>query len=118
MNKLFILILVISFYILHYYFTYENFDGITDLGNIEKNPVYVHLYTDKGDKLNVTLISKPFGSDNAYKQYLINKPNKIYLGISSYMEFPYIPSNPNDKYVDIKNAITMNSNYNTFYHDM
>ena len=106
MNKIYIvLIIIVIFYLItsNNINLFENFDGVTDLEEIEKNPIFVSLYTDKGKKLNVTLISKPFGGPKAYKQYLVNKPNKIYLGITSYMEFPYIPSNPNDKYYDVKN---------------
>ena len=80
----------------------ENFDGITDLEGIEKNPIFVNLYDDKGNKLNVTLISKPMYSSDDFKQLLVNKPNKIYLGITSYLEFPFTSSNPQDKYMDIK----------------
>ena len=98
----------------------ENFDGITDLEKIETNPVFVNLYDNKGNKLNVTLISKPFGGDNDFKQYLVNKPNKIYLGISSYMEFPYLPSNNLDNYIDIRDQIKDNKfkDRPSYYNDM
>jgi hypothetical protein len=98
----------------------ETFDGITDLEKIDKNPVFVNLYDNKGNKLNVTLISKPFGGDTDFKQYLVNKPNKIYLGISSYMEFPYLPSNNIDNYVDIKDKIEDKNlnNRPSYYNDM
>ena len=52
--------------------------------DIEKNPIFVNLYDNNGKKLNVTLISKPLFSDKDFKQLLVNKPNKIYLGITSY----------------------------------
>jgi len=111
-----VLIIIILFYLItSYKYNNECFNGITDLDEIEKNSIFVNLYTDKGEKLNVTLISKPFGGLKAYKQYLVNKPNKIYLGITSYMEFPYIPSNPKDNYIDIKNY---NNNGNIYYFDM
>jgi hypothetical protein len=98
----------------------ENFDGITDLEKIDTNPVFVNLYDNKGNKLNVTLISKPFGGDNDFKQYLVNKPNKIYLGISSYMEFPYLPSNNIDDYIDIKDKLNNKelANKPSYYNDM
>ena len=97
---------IIIFLIIVNLYTYncknENFDGVTDLNGIEKNPIFFDLYDDKGNKLNITLISKPLFKCNDFKQYLVNKPNKIYLGITSYMEFPFLPSNPLDKYQDFK----------------
>jgi hypothetical protein len=60
---------------------------------------FVHLYDNHGNKLNISLISKPFGYDSDYKLFLNNINKYIYLGITSYMEFPYLPSNPMDNYV-------------------
>jgi len=99
----------------------ENFDGVTDLEGIEKNPIFVDLYDNRGTKLNVTLISKPMYNDTDFKQLLVNKPNKIYLGITSYLEFPFTSSNPNDKYMDIKDIYNKNKKsdgYNPNYYDM
>jgi hypothetical protein len=61
------------------------------------NP-FVHLYDDEGNKLNVVLICQPLGSDDQYRKYMENMSKIIFLGISSYMEFPYAPSNPEDNY--------------------
>ena len=81
-------ILIIVFLIVVNLYVYEcdneHFDGVTDLEGIDKNPIFVHLYDDKGNKLNVTLLSKPMFNNIDFKQLLINKPNKIYLGITSY----------------------------------
>ena len=60
---------------------------------------FVHLYDDKGNKLNICLISQPIERDSDYKLYLTNIDKFIYVGISSYMEFPYVPSNPEDNYI-------------------
>ena len=114
-----VILIVINLYV--YKCQKENFDGVTDLEEIEKNPIFVHLYDDKGNKLNVTLISKPMYEAKDFKQLLVNKPNKIYLGITSYLEFPYVSSNPKDKYMDIKEYIKKDKNidgYNPNYYDM
>lgn len=95
----------------------ENFDGVTDISGLDKNAVFVNLYDNNGNKLNVTLISKPFGGSDDFKQYLVNKPNRIYLGITSYMEFPFMPSNPEDNYIDIKYK-KENDGKNEHYFDM
>ena len=40
---------------------------------------YVNLFDQKGNKLNVILISKPFSGDNQYSVYEANKKNNIFL---------------------------------------
>ncbi len=62
------------------------------------SPAFVPLFDDKGNKLNIILISKPFSSDKEYKMYMNNKNKNIYLGITSYMEFPHVPTNPLDNF--------------------
>ncbi len=66
--------------------------------DFEDSPVFVPLYADNKTKLNVMLISKPFPTKNDYKLYEKNKNKYIYIGITSYMEFPGVPSNPLDKF--------------------
>ena len=61
---------------------------------------YVNLYDDKGNKLNVILISKPFGTDDELKPYEENKEHNIFIGITSYLEFPNVPSNPAEDWKD------------------
>lgn len=73
------------------------------LSKLDDSPHFVHLYDDKGTMLNVALISKPFSSDAEFKKYLINMNKYIFIGISSYMEFPHVPTNPLDNYEDEKN---------------
>lgn len=123
MRDSFYIIFIIFLIILNLYLhncKKENFDGVTDLEGIEKNPIFVHLYDDKGNKLNVTLISKPMFKDKDFKELLVNKPNKIYLGITSYLEFPFTSTNPLDKYIDLKELHDSKDkkNYNPNYYDM
>jgi hypothetical protein len=74
---------------------------------------FVHLFDNKGNKLNVVLLSKPFSKDDDYKLYLNNINKYIFLGITSYMEFPYLPSNPKDGYnIDVDTALPSNNSYN------
>jgi len=121
-DSIYILIIVILILLNLYVYNCNNedFDGVTDLVGIEGNPIFVHLYDDKGNKLNVTLISKPMFKDSDFKQLLVNKPNKIYLGITSYLEFPFTSSNPGDKYMDIKEKHNNEKykDYNPNYYDM
>jgi hypothetical protein len=123
MKESFYIVIIVFLILLNLYVYHcekENFDGVTDLEEIEKNPIFVNLYDDKGEKLNVTLISKPMFNDKDFKQLLVNKPNKIYLGITSYLEFPFTSSNPKDKYMDIKELYNKkdNNDYNPNYYDM
>lgn len=99
----------------------ETFNGTSELYKMDKNPIFVNLYDNNGTKLNVTLISKPFFNDEDFKQFLVNKPNRIYLGITSYMEFPGVPSNPNDDYIDLKlkkDDDKYHPHYLDMYHDI
>ena len=96
-------IIVIILILLILYFTFNvgskiYNDHFTSLPTLE-SPAFVHLYDDKGNKLNISLISKPFGYDSDYKLFLNNINKYIYLVITSYMEFPYLPSNPLDNYI-------------------
>ena len=61
---------------------------------------YVNLYDNFGKKLNVILISKPFSSDEEYKVYEDNKDKNIFLGITSYLEFPAMVSNPFENFTE------------------
>ena len=58
--------------------------------------MFVNIMDDKGNKLNVMLIAKPFMYDKDYDFYVSNKDKIIFLGISSYLEFPNKISNPLD----------------------
>ena len=77
----------------------ENFtDGKKELPSL-KRP-FVHIYDNNGNKLNVILISKPFGSEEEFKPYHEHKDSNIFIGVSSYLEFPNIPTNPLDNWKD------------------
>jgi hypothetical protein len=96
-------IITLVLLVLLYFFIYKNIIKVDGFENSSKIPTlegshFVHLYDDKGNKLNVVLVSKPFSSDTEYRQYMQNMGKLIYLGISSYMEFPHMPTNPEDNY--------------------
>jgi hypothetical protein len=93
---IFIVLTIITFYIGVNTTILENFeDAKKEKDEIPtvKRP-YVNLYDNFGNKLNVMLISKPFGSDSEYEIYKNNKDKIIFLGITSYLEFPGMVSNP------------------------
>ena len=86
-----------------YYFIKKNIIDIDGFNNIERplanlSMPFIHLYNQDGNKLNVVLICQPLGSDEQYRKYMENMAKTIFIGISSYMEFPYAPSNPEDNY--------------------
>jgi hypothetical protein len=93
----------------------ENFTT-TKLPELNSGSI-VSLYDDKGTKLNVALIAQPFGYDSDYKTYLENINKYIYMGITSYMEFPYVPSNPLDNYV-AENEIDKNPKGSSYNYEM
>ena len=104
--KLFILLFLIAFTIIILISLCGNKEAFTDKEKEKKELIpnvkrpYVNLFDDKGNKLNVILISKPFGTDKELKVYETNKKDNIFLGISSYLEFPNIPSNPFEDWKD------------------
>lgn len=66
------------------------------LVNEMKRP-FLNIYDDKGNKTNVVFITHPFTRDECIQQYNEAKKNGImFLGMSSYCEFPGIISNPHD----------------------
>ena len=94
-----ILVILILYFAINNWKNIATFINTDNEENNELNTVaFVPLYDDKGTKLNVSLISKPFSTDKDFKLYLTNKHKYIFLGITSYMEFPSMPTNPIDKY--------------------
>jgi len=72
----------------------ENFTNeIKDLIPAAKRP-YVNIYDNNGKKLNVILISKPFRDERELQFYEDHKKHNIFIGVTSYLEFPNMPSNP------------------------
>lgn len=91
------LLIVLILYFLYVNFSKEGFENASKPLPELTNP-FVHLYDDAGNKLNVVLISQPLGSDDQYRKYMENMAKIIFIGISSYMEFPHVPTNPEDNY--------------------
>jgi hypothetical protein len=98
------IIITLILFALLYYFIRKNIIDIDEFDNNVERPLadlkmpFVHLYDQDGNKLNVALICQPLGSDDQYRKYMENMAKTIFIGISSYMEFPYAPSNPEDNY--------------------
>lgn len=66
--------------------------------DIPNNDVFVHLYDNNKQKLNVILVTRPFEKDQDYKIYLSNKHDHIFLGICSFQEFPGQPLNSHESW--------------------
>ena len=113
-----LIILITLFYLnktkINEMFTHDNTDSLP----VINNSIFVNLYDNKGTKLNILLISKPFGSDADYKIYLDNINKYIYLGITSYMEFPGLPTNPTDKYILENDKSKSHDNMNVYNIEM
>ena len=98
--KLFILLILLAFTIiaLIYMCNTENFTNSKEKMEEEEVPnvkrPFVNVYDNNGKKLNVILISKPFRDDSELKIYEKHKNKNIFIGITSYLEFPNMPSNP------------------------
>ena len=105
MNTLKIVITLILFIILTYMVCMNRTqisgfaNSKTELPDISSSGHFVHTYDNNGNRLNVILIAKPFTTPENYMTYMNNKNKFIFLGISSYMEFPSMPSNPIDNYM-------------------
>ena len=91
------LLVVLILYFFYVNYSNEGFENASKPLPELTNP-FVHLYDDEGNKLNVVLISQPLGSDDQYRKYMENMAKVIFIGISSYMEFPHVPTNPEDNY--------------------
>ena len=106
----FVILILISLYVNKESFTDKNKKNEKNEKNEKKELTpnlkrpYVNLFDDNGNKLNIILLSKPFGDANKdLKIYNENKKNNIFLGISSYLEFPNVPSNPFENWGDTFN---------------
>ena len=111
---IFLIILKINGYNSHNIKKIEKFDSeknATDKKATEKNDPesliapkidrpFVNLFDQKGNKLNVILISKPFSNDKHNNIYLKYKNDNIFIGITSYLEFPGIVSNPYEDFTE------------------
>lgn len=100
-NIYFLIILIILILVILkklYKLKIENFNNKSDVPNMQRP--FVNIYDNFGNKLNVILISKPFSTDEHYKTYLDNKDKNIFLGITSYLEFPNNVSNPYEDFTE------------------
>ena len=70
----------------------------TEIPNVERP--FVNVFDQEGNKLNVILISKPFTDDKHHEKCLELKKNNIIIGISSYLEFPNMVTNPYENFVE------------------
>jgi hypothetical protein len=94
----FILLGLLIFFITQNIINIDGFENKKDYPLPELSNPFVHLYDDQGNKLNIVLICQPLGSDEQYRKYMENMAKITFIGISSYMEFPYAPTNPEDNY--------------------
>jgi len=103
--KMFVLLFMIAIAII-LLISMCNKENFTDLVNETKYEVptvkrpYVNLFDNNGNKLNVILLSKPFQGEHELKTYNDNKDKCIFLGVTSYLEFPNHPTNPNEDFGD------------------
>jgi hypothetical protein len=102
LKKIIIIVLCILIGIIGYKlitFPKKEHFSITKPEDVEdvKGP-FANVYDNKGNKLNVILVSKPF-DDKENTDFAKNNKNKyIFVGITSYLEFPNKSSNPLDHF--------------------
>jgi len=64
---------------------------------MEMKRPFLNIYDDKGERTNVVFITHPFTRDECIVQYKeAKKKGNLFLGMSSYCEFPSVVSNPHD----------------------
>ena len=66
--------------------------------DISVDSYFIPIYDGRGKKTNIILVCRPFEKDEHYKMFLANRHDHIFLGISSYQEFPNAPENPIDNW--------------------
>ena len=106
--NLFLLLLAIVLLILVYKsYNLRNIENFTDKNKEKEEEVpkvtrpYVNVYDNFGNRLNVIFISKPMTGDDHYKTYTENKDKKIlFMGVTSYLEFPNPVSNPFEDFTE------------------
>lgn len=74
----------------------ENFNSSNELFEVSRP--FVNVYDNKGNMLNIVLVSRPFYAESHYEDYKKIKDRFLIMGISSYQEFPNQPRNPKDNY--------------------
>jgi len=82
----------------------SNFNSNIDINTPDKvakmKRPFVNIFDQKGRKLNIILISKPFSGDHHNKIYLENRKGNIFIGVCSYLEFPNMVSNPFEDFTE------------------
>ena len=75
----------------------ENDNGIVEVHDV-KRP-FVNFYDNNGNRLNIIGISKPFSGDENFEEYKKYRDSgAIIIGVSSYLEFPNMISNPYENF--------------------
>lgn len=94
-NKyLLVLILILVSILIFQYFSKEHFQ---EEEKLPERP-FANLFDDKGNHINVLLLSRPFWLKEHYNKYNELKDKYLMLGVSSYQAFPGEPANPGDNY--------------------
>ena len=96
-----ILLLALLIYYLKKNIIITNKFKIKDLVIPDLPRPFVNLFDDRGNKINVVLVSHPFtrqkGDNGSYEQYKEWKEKHIqFIGVTSYSEFPSVYTNPYD----------------------
>ena len=81
----------------------ENFatkHQMTDNGVIKVKRPFVNIFDQKGRALNVILVSKPFSGDREFNLLKDYKEKHIIIGVSSYLEFPNMVTNPFENFTE------------------
>ena len=111
-NKVLLIIFITLCIFTYFMYVEKNNEHFTNNNNSNLVPIlkrpFVNLYDNFGNKLNVFLISKPFSSDSEYEIYKKHKDNNIFLGITSYLEFPGKVSNPFENFTENYNKYKYN----------
>ena len=81
-------------------------EGFTDKIERDENGIikvkrpFVNIFDQSGRRLNVILVSKPFSGDKEFNLCQEYKKDNILVGISSYLEFPNMVSNPFENFTE------------------
>lgn len=123
MNLSILLIIIVIALIIYRYLTIykiERFSSVDDTNNTnntndtEEIPEFkdniVNVYDDKGNLVNIAFAVAPFNGNTDNENYNKYKDKILFLGMTSYLEFPNVVSNPQDLYSD-KNNDTWKFNY-------
>lgn len=79
---------------------FESKEEFTKNGVIKVKRPFVNIYEQSGKALNVILVSKPFSGNKEFTLLNKYKKDNIIIGISSYLEFPNMVSNPFEDFTE------------------